>query len=188
MGTSNFHNTNANNIYAVTEGDEFTYEDVRESISIELQETAKEQKIDFFEDSEIDLADELRSFPATSIGELYEDIVYCNTDVRVTLIPKTVSGYYEGFNLDYEIRIEDNNTGISYEFDEDYTSDIIEEHLYNYPEDAGILAIHGKRLGTKIDDVIINLRNVVESTFNRYSDSYVVAAQFSNGETIYTQV
>ena len=142
MGTCNFNNSQASRIFAVGEDnneDEFIWDDTRDNVSWELLEIDKDKAIDweFVTGDKLDI-EELRSFPATSIGQLYSDISYGGMDFSITIIPKTVSGYYAGFNLDFDIMVT-NDQGYG-----EITNDGVEEGVskedmeYMFEEYAGI--------------------------------------------------
>ena len=181
MATGNFYNTNATRIYSITDGDDFTWENVRENITHDLEKSSKELKLDFYPSDDINLENELRSYPSTSIGELYTSIQYATLDIQLTLVPKTVSGYYEGFNLDYEIRIEDNLEGTDYES----IVDLIDDSYDFNPENRGILTINRDRIITKVSTALKEMTDLVENVFNQNSQALNVVARFSNGEVMY---
>ena len=199
MGTSNFHSIQASKIFAITKeyANEFgdnVWSDTRSNIVYELLAIDKDKEIDweFVEGDDYKLEDELRSFPATSIGQFYTGVHYGGMDFTITLIPKTVSGYYEGFNLDFEIRIDNDqgygeiyNDGIEEGVDADDIEYMFEEYEYQEQYMKGIIAMHKDvlidKLNYKIDEGVQRL----EKVFTNNSEQYGVVAQFSNGETIY---
>lgn len=190
MGTSNFHSNRTSCVFAVGGEDEWIWQDTRDNIvaSLEVLSDDKKNTWEFSERNDITLHEELRSFPATSIGWFYSDFSYAGVNIVINFIPKTVSGYYEGFNLDFELQIEDDYSTELYtvdNIDEGFMTDIINEHLYQKPEAAGMIKIHGKNLLQKVKDKVDEGQKLLEDVFNMYSDGYKVAARFSNGETIY---
>ncbi len=180
MSTGNFYQRDAKNIYAVENDEEDEYEYTRDSIINELDES----KFNFSLDTSITLESDLRSFPSTTIGYLYETITFLNQEFDVNLIPLTCSGYYEGFNLDYEIRFEIN--GESFQTIEDLI-----ECLVNYSEDynlkRGIVAMNKKRLETKLQESLDSLTEFLEGLYEQYSTPLVKISSFSNGEAIYKE-
>ena len=63
-------------------------------------------------------SDELRSYPAIVIGEFVTSFDYAGVNVGVWLDVILRSGYYEGRNLDYRIRVDDDYSHDPYFFDE----------------------------------------------------------------------
>lgn len=88
MSTSNFHNVNAKNVFAVEIEDEYDFDDLRDNLFHELG----------LELGGYD-ADELRSYPSSVVGNLIVG------DVRISVIIR--SGYYTGCNLDWAIQYGD---------------------------------------------------------------------------------
>jgi hypothetical protein len=102
MATSNFHNVNASNIFAVELQDEFDYQDLIDNVKYSLKETG------FFNILTKSDPNELRSFPSKSIGSLdnyVEDTEGNGIYVNVTAVVR--SGYYEGVNLDWHCHFEE---------------------------------------------------------------------------------
>lgn len=192
MGTNNFHNNRASKIYAVetsyyddeieqTVHDDFIWSDTRENISAELSTFDKNNRnVDFIEDDTISLDEELRSYPATSIGRLYSYFSYAGLeDVVINVIAKTVSGYYSGFNLDYEFYME--WEGGYYDSVTDLLNDFIEE----YPEKRGVLKIHSERLIKYLSNDIFFLIDNLERVYQMYTEPLNKVAQFSDGTALY---
>ncbi len=202
MGTNNFHNTRASKIYAVSEryededgemvNDEFVWENTRDNVHYALMAIDKD-KTNYWQyvgDKDINLGETLRSFDATSIGEFYSDMSYAGVYFRVVLIPKTVAGYYEGFNLDFEISVlddygETDTDELECGVTKEEMNDVFSEYIYRDPYMAGMLSIHGDRLIEKLNDLISDGVKRLEEVFENFSDSLVKVAQFSNGEAIY---
>ena len=191
MGTSNFHNGQASRIFAIDTDDEFAWNDTRDNVMYELLEIDKNKSIDweFVRGDDVPLDDELRSFPATSIGQMYSSVHYGGMDYTITLIPKTVGGYYSGFNLDFEIRIDNDqgygeliNDGIEYGVSKDDMEYMFEEYEYQEP------LLHGDTVIEKLNDKILDGVTRLEKVFAMYSDQLNVVARFSNGEVMYEKV
>ncbi|CAA6807967.1 MAG: Unknown protein [uncultured Sulfurovum sp.] len=182
MGTSNFHNTNASKVYAVITEDEFIWEDTRENISSELLAM---KGVSFYASDDIPLRDALRSFPATSIGTLDGYINYCGFDVNIEVVAKTVSGYYEGFNLDFELKLSVEGDGY---YDENLENeDEVVEGILNYGDarQQALMKRWSKNFLELINKEIDRLTTNLESVYSNYSDCLVRAGGFSNGESIY---
>jgi hypothetical protein len=202
MGTSNFHSERTSCIYAVSERytdeetgeevyNEFLWEDVRDNINYAFKEIDKDKSNTWFysDSADITLHESLRSYPATSLGWFYSSFSYAGINLTINFLPKMVAGYYEGFNLDFELQFEDEWSYESYIYDNDNEEGMIEkilnEHLYQKPESAGIIKIHGTNFIYKLRDKIEEGQNLIENVFKQNSDGYKVVARFSNGETIY---
>ena len=150
MATSNFHNVNATNIFAVQLEDEWAYDDLVENLESEFSEHS-----DYYDYGKSD-PNELRSFPSKSLGSLSNSITIEDDEVEIYVTPVIRSGYYEGCNLDWHVRLYVNGS-------EDDT----------YSDDARVSAI--------ANDYI----ECIEDIFEQYSQPLGVTARFSNGETIY---
>jgi len=98
MATSNFHNVNASNIFAVELQDEFDYEDLVCNLESEFN-----TNLDYSDYSKSD-PNELRSFPSKSVGSFSNSIEIGEDEVEVYVTPVIRSGYYEGCNLDWHVR------------------------------------------------------------------------------------
>lgn len=98
MATSNFHNVNATNIFAVQLEDEFDYEFLVENLESELNNHS-----DYSDYGKSD-PDELRSFPSKSLGSFSNSTIIDDDEVEVYVTPVIRSGYYEGCNLDWHVR------------------------------------------------------------------------------------
>lgn len=150
MATSNFHNVNATNIFAVQLEDEWAYDDLVSNLESEFSKYS-----DYYNDGISD-PNELRSFPSKSLGSLSNSITIEDDEVEIYVTPVIRSGYYEGCNLDWHVRLYVNGS-------EDDT----------YSDDARVSVI--------ANDYI----ECIEDIFEQYSQPLGVTARFSNGETIY---
>ena len=98
MATSNFHNVNASNIFAVQLEDEWAYDDLIYNLKAEF-----DIHNDYSDSAKSD-PNELRSYPSTSIGSFSNSIVVGEDEVEVFVTPVIRSGYYDGCNLDWHVR------------------------------------------------------------------------------------
>ena len=98
MATSNFHNVNASNIFAVELQDEWEYQDLVSNLESEFN-----TNLDYSDYSKSD-PNELRSFPSKSVGSFSNSIEIGEDEVEVYVTPVIRSGYYEGVNLDWHVR------------------------------------------------------------------------------------
>ena len=150
MATSNFHNVNASHIFAVELQDEWEYQDLVSNLESEFN-----TNLDYSDYSKSD-PNELRSFPSKSVGSFSNSIEIGEDEVEVYVTPVIRSGYYEGVNLDWHVRLYVNG------YDDD-----------TYSDDARVSVI--------ANDYI----EFIEDIFEQYSQPLGVTARFSNGETIY---
>jgi hypothetical protein len=153
MATSNFHNVNATHIFAVQLEDEWAYEDLVYNL---------ESEFDIHNDySDYGKSDphELRSYPSRSLGSFSDSLTIGEDEVEIFVTPVIRSGYYEGCNLDWHIKLYVNG----YEDD-------------TYADNADVLRISNEYI------------EFIEDVFQKYSEPLGVTARFSNGETIYHKV
>ena len=150
MATSNFHNVNATNIFAVQLQDEWDYEDLVSNLESEFNKHS-----DYYDYGKSD-PNELRSFPSKSLGSFSNSVTIEDDEVEIYVTPVIRSGYYEGVNLDWHIRLYVNG------YDDD-----------TYADDANVLRISNEYI------------EFIEDIYSQYSEPLGVTARFSNGETIY---
>ena len=175
MGTSNFHYEEC--FFTVTEGDEFTWDDTRANVSSEL-----EMDRFWITDNALDIPSELRSFPATSIGQFAEMVQVLGFDIDVVVIAVTRSGYYEGFNLDYEVEI-------NFESGEYETGEQVWDDMWDYnPSLRGLLTIHKKYVIDSIDNMVKAFSDRLEEVYGMYSDQCVTVGRFSDGTSLIEKV
>ena len=141
MATSNFHNVNASNIFAVQLENDFDYEDLIDNLQSEFQSHP-----DYYDYGKSD-PHELRSFPSKSLGSFADTLTIGEDEVEIFLTPVIRSGYYEGCNLDWHVRYYVNGNE-----DEEYEShprvqtivamyvDYIEIIYSQYSEPLGVTA------------------------------------------------
>lgn len=98
MGTSNFYNKNASNVFACEIENDFDYNDLKENLDSILEEN------DYFSDESYN---DNRNFRGLFIGK--KTFTFSNKTKEVSAIIKPIirSGYYQGVNLDYEFEIID---------------------------------------------------------------------------------
>ncbi|WP_418181240.1 hypothetical protein ACNSOL_12085 (plasmid) [Aliarcobacter lanthieri] len=194
MATSNFYNKNSSKIWSVETSyfdeelneqteDEFIWKDTRDNVSSSLEKTSKEKNRNYCEDDSLEI-DQLRSFPSTSIGAYWDYFTFCNTEFKVELIPHTTSGYYEGFNLDFQISLNADGIYGDYNNLQDFIADVKEFLL----EDNKALRMNLGNLQKRLEILLSEMIDEVESIFGMYSTPLEEFAKFSNGETIYKTV
>jgi hypothetical protein len=150
MATSNFYNVNATNIFAVQLEDEWDYSDLVVNLESEFSKHS-----DYYDYGKSD-PNELRSFPSKSLGSFSNSVTIEDDEVEIFITPVIRSGYYEGVNLDWHIRLYVNG------YDDD-----------TYADNANVLRISNEYI------------EFIEDIFEQYSQPLGVTARFSNGETIY---
>lgn len=153
MATSNFHNVNATNIFAVQLEGEFDYEALVFNLEWEFSSHS-----DYYDYGKSD-PNELHSFPSKSLGSFSNSLTIGEDEVEIYITPVIRSGYYEGCNLDWHIRLYVNG----YEDD-------------TYADDANVLRISNEYI------------EFIENIYSQYSQPLGVTARFSNGETIYHKI
>lgn len=191
MGTSNFHNVNAKKIYACMTNDEendyqnYDYEDLREDVYNMMEEY---QECDFHANSDNQRSmHELRSFCSHYIGSFVSaryirDI--CDIEVQINAFSRC--GYYDGINLDYEIKVFING----YEQDEQWKKYFSYVEVYDQMEypNKGLAKIIYRKIEKWIDFEIIRMTNNLEQIFESVCENKLeVYARFSNGETWYNE-
>ena len=194
MGTSNFHNKNASNIFAVLmsyendEGetiqcDEFDYEWFLDAINETLHTEAKKHNLTYIEKDKDDPY-ALRSYPSKIIGSLFAEtkILEIAFEVEIKIIIR--SGYYEGANLDWEITTHINGN----ECEEPTETDIWNELAYYSRFNRGLCKIHSKKGCNWFESEKQKLITLVENIYTQHSTPMGIVAKFSNGETIYSKI
>jgi len=182
MGTSNFHNENATRIYADECDYEGAYEDLVSNVRYSLQAKDEAKTIQFTFDDDISLDSELRSFPARSIGTVYENFSFLNADINVELIPLVRSGYYEGANLDYEVSFI--LEGENFESITDLIS-AIQDYPEDYDTTPGLIAIHSNNLQNRLEKSFNTLVEETEATFAELTIPLIRLGGLSDGTSVY---
>ena len=165
MATNNFHNVNASRIFScISENeDEFYYEDTKDNI---LYEMSKDK---MFCDANDEYINWLRSFEGSSIGSL-------QVDGEIEIVALTRNGYYEGFNLDWQI-VGSNGEIESIEDAIEELKEQNQEHIEQYSEPCYEL----RGIRRKIESAIIK----IEKIFTSHSDPIDKIGTMSNGVAIY---
>jgi hypothetical protein len=169
MATSNFHNVNANNIFAVECTEEWDYDDLIENLKHELDYLDGDGKDEH----------ELRSFPSRVIGTNFSSKLYADFQVEVELQVVVRSGYYAGVNLDW-------TPTFNLDGEEFCDGSEVAEHLvYSYGYSQRNADRYANWIGTWYERERDSLIERTEAMFANYSQPLVEVARFSNGETIY---
>lgn len=187
MSTSNFHNVNASAIFACELEQKYDYDDLVDNLQIEFPQGRNTNIID---------PDELRSYPSRIIG--VDDITkeYKHFGLEVCIYPLIRSGYYQGCNLDWFIKVYMDGDELDYPTNGDIMEQVSEvkdalihvlemEDVYKSPKQIEKMSFG---LANYINKCTAKLVDKVEEVFSRYSTPLKVAARFSNGETIYTKI
>jgi hypothetical protein len=201
MGTSNFHNVNARNVYAVLmnyeqpvlddNGEEtdvmaecvpeyWECEDFMNMLKEEAQELAPMLGIGCHHTCDND-PHELRSYSSIPLFQFYTNKKFGDVDVTVNINCVVRVAYYEGANLDWYITYD--ACGIN--MDEiDFLADM--EWQSYMP--AGMVKIQCKNAERWASETADYLIETVEEFYKKKSMPLTVTAQFSNGETIYSKI
>jgi hypothetical protein len=203
MGTSNFHNVNARNVYAVLMNyeqpilddddnetdevetrycEEWEVNDFIGNIRCEAERVAKENNFKYHEDLEMTDPNELRSFPSTSLFQIYLNKHFGDVHVEVNINCVLRAGYYEGACLDwFDTCVFGDNTACFN--DTDFS---IDDWMSNM--NAGMRSIQSKKANDWLERTRENIIETVEKLFTENSMPLGVTARFSNGETHYAKV
>jgi hypothetical protein len=203
MGTSNFHNVNAYNVYAVLMNYEQpmytdTGEETDETETVACETWEVEEFIDnirtqaealtvgsnfkYYKNLEMADPHSLRSYESTPLFQLYHQKDFGDVNIQVNINCVLRHAYYEGASLDWYLTCTyGNNTELiedmDYEIDE-YISDM----------NAGLRKIQARNAEAWATSVKDSLIEAVEKLFTENSMPLVVTARFSNGETHYAKV
>lgn len=201
MATSNFHNVNAYNIYAVL----MNYEqpvldnDENETDEIEcyspdswecdefidmLKEDAKElaplKGLSYHHTCDTD-PHELRSYSSTSLFQFYKSKKFGDIDITVNINCVIRSAYYEGASLDWYITYD--VCGINMD-----QIDFLANIQWSSDMPAGMVKIQCNNAESFASNTADEMIEVVEDFFKQNSMPLGVTARFSNGETIYSRI
>ena len=201
MGTSNFHNVNARNVYAVlmnyerpvldSEGEEtdemedcapdtWECDDFFSMLKEDAQELAPLKGFSYHENCDED-PHELRSYSSIPLFQFYKNKKFGDIDVTVNINCVARGAYYEGASLDWYI---------TYDLSGDRLNkiDFLEPMKWNSYMHDGLVTIqckHAERFASKATDELIE---ITEEFFKENSMPLTVTARFSNGETHYTKI
>jgi hypothetical protein len=180
MATSNFHNVNSSNIFAVELENDFDYDDLKCNIESEMKAHSELSKGIYFRDGGSDPY-ELHSFPSTVVGSLCKEFSYKDFSIEVRVSAVIRSGYYEGCNLDWSVEyILDGN--------EIELADISEELQYQYEYSKLNADNYESLILSKYEKFVNELTETLEKIYSDYSIKLGVTATFSNGETVYHKI
>ena len=201
MGTSNFHNVNARNVYAVMMNYEQPVLDDNGDETDEMEDRAPESWecddfMDMLKDDAKELAPlkgvsyhhtcdtdphELNSYSSIPLFQFYKNKKFGDVDVTVNINCVVRIAYYEGANLDWYITYD--TCGINMD-----QIDFLADMEWHSSMPAGMVKIqckHAERFASNTADELIE---VVEEFYMQNSMPLGVTARFSNGETIYSKI
>lgn len=202
MGTSNFHNVNARNVYAVLmnyeqpiydEGGNETKEteivapdkwDVDcfiEDIRLHAEALAIKNNIKYYKELEMTDPHVLRSYGSTDLFQLYQSKDFGDVNVQVNINCVARHAYYEGASLDWYVTCTMANET---ELIDDMDYEINDWMSYM---NAGLRKIQSKNAQAWAESIKNSLIEVVEKIFTENSMPLTVTARFSNGETLYSK-
>ena len=203
MGTSNFHNVNAYNIYAVLmnyeqeilddDGNEteetetiapdtcdidFFIEDIR----LQAEALAIKNNIKYYKELEMKDPHSLRSYESTELFQLYQSKDFGDVNVQVNINCVARHAYYEGASLDWYVTCTMANE-----------TELIDDMDYEINEwmscmGAGLRKIQARNVQAWATSIKDSLIETVEKIFTEQSMPLVVTARFSNGETHYAKI
>ena len=186
MGTSNFYNKNAKDIYAVLmneyENDEHVYPDEWQCDDLIDNTTCELESKGYYK---VGKRDNDRNFSGLILAEKTISKSFGDVEVGFTIKAFLRSGYYDGANLDWEIYDYNNE-----EYDWDKITDSIEYYIEDsYDMNRGMQKIQLEHAKNWMRYEVEKEINILENFYQEICQHKLgVAARFSNGETIYTPV
>ena len=139
---------------------------------------------DFSENSKPEYTDD-RNYGGRYLGMYDVQKDYAGISCEVILNPLVRSAYYQGCNLDFEIRIIVGNT----EFDElPEVFDILDEMRYSSDQNSGICAMTAPKAWTWLDNTLDAMKTKLEKVFAECTETYRCVAVASNGQAMYEKV
>ena len=183
MSTCNFDHRNASKIFAVLneENDEFMYEDevgnVRDGLEAKFGKDYTE--LDKREENE------LRSFPSNVIVEVTGEIrEYKKIDLNVFPVLEVVvrSGYYQGFNFDWNLKIDVQGELVDLEDVFEEVVDQTEQYVEFSEQGTERYAKYAQEFAEKSSQELIES---VEKLLAEYTDTLSCIGVASNGEAFY---
>ena len=201
MGTSNFHNVNAHNVYAVLMNyeQEILDDDGNETDDTETIAPDSWECDEFFKMLKEDANElaptkgfgyhhtcdtdphELRSYASIPLFQFYKNKKFGDAEVSVNINCVVRGAYYEGASLDWYITYD--VCGIN--MDE---IDFLDDMKWQSEMQAGMIKIQCKHAENFASNTADEMIEVVEEFYKKNSMPLGVTARFSNGETIYSKI
>lgn len=182
MGTANFYNQNASKYFVIEdktgedeENDyEFIFDETIEMVKDLLDTSASENKR-YFDSDKADI-DRNRNFDSTSLGSYIDEFDYCNSNIKIKILPIIRCGYYSGANLDFEKE---------FVIDSDTYTELSEvlDHIREYG--SNVFKLNLSNFEKKASELEKSMINEVEKQFEKITEPYVCIGRFSNGEALY---
>lgn len=199
MSTPNFAYWNANNVYFIEDGDDFLVEDLRESLKSMLE---NDKSLNLYDRNEYD-GD--YSYPAVVYATIEREFEFCGAPMCVSADMVVRSGYYGGYNLDFDINvscgdafgneyINSQRSHYGYNSGFDFGLDLVDELIdYNVPDllgyPKGLFAMNRSRFAKRIEKEINAMVSLADDLCGKLcDDEYACTAVFSNGEALYEKV
>jgi len=201
MGTSNFHNVNARNIYAVLMNYEQPVLDEDDNETDEIEECVPDswECQDLFDNLREDAKElaptkgfsyhaicdpdphELRSHGSNLLFQFYKNKKFGDVDVTVNINCVVRGAYYEGASLDWYITYDACGLNMN-------QIDFLESMEWYSSMPTGMIKIQCKNAEQFASDTAEELIEVVEEFYKQNSMPLTVSARFSNGETHYAKL
>lgn len=178
MSAPNFARTNTDALYCIFSQDEWEYEHTRNYALFALKEKGWDAA---------DGWDGDRYYCGRYFAEKSVTIPLHESEFRIAVKAKTVSGYYEGGTFDFDVFL--NFMPYDWRIDIDYSEDeIVPERCIadDWYGNAGLNKIHARRICDKIERIVQDLKDEAEEVFKKCCDRKLVCGGiFSNGEAVY---
>jgi hypothetical protein len=186
MGTCNFCVDNASEHFVVLDGDDIDQFDADcfvEDITNAISNISADWGYFPDADGRIIENEALRSYGRQYLGsDMGTCIDYAGVEIGFTTYAYLTSGYYDGATLDWTTDIHRD-----YESVDEAIDAAIEDAIYYGTTNAGLMAVHGKRLRAKVNAVIEANIEALETIYKQYSNHRLQRlGVMSNGEAIYS--
>lgn len=145
MSTPNFKNKHASRVFASECQEEYDYSDLLDNVRSELKHFNKQERFN-----------NERNYP----GEIFAEYNIESGKFMASINLIARGGYYSGVNLDWEVEIENQQTGDSFEMGED-------------------------KISATLQNLIDSKIRQVEKVYKTYTTPLICRGVFSNGEAIY---
>ena len=205
MSTPNFKYVNADNAYVLYDFDEDTMDSLRER----LHELVVELGSKDLHEHDHDGYDDDRYYPASYYAKLEKPFTFCGVDMCVSAEMSVRGGYYNGCNLDFDIKVKcENDWGlinpyyyyrnsrsscyysVPCELADDFVDEMIDCQVYeNAGIPKGLVVMNKKNFAKRIAAEVLEMADLADSLCKKLcDDEYACTAVFSNGEAIYEKV